>query len=119
MARRRSRGNGRGFMKPAPALPEEDDDASADERADLVIFVCLDLRLLVLGDFDEVAAASGVSRSCSWAWAWERTFRRLRWWARLFRAEREDEENFEKKIVSRRGGMWAARKAEVRIRVGR
>jgi hypothetical protein len=35
----------------------------------------------------------------------------------LFRAEREEEENLEKKIVSRRWGVWEAKYADVRMRV--
>ena len=37
----------------------------------------------------------------------------------MFRADREDEENFEKKIVSRRWGVWEARYAAVKIKVGK
>lgn len=105
-----------GPVIPAPPPVAEvvaEEVAKADERVDFV------MRVFVRLPFPRLFGVEGPSfAAClSSAWAWERTFRRRRWWARLFRAEREDEENLEKKIVSRRWGVWEARYADVRMRV--
>jgi hypothetical protein len=70
--------------------------AKAEERVDFV------MRVLVRFPFLLGVEGSSFAARLSSAWAWERTFKRRRWWARLFRAERDDEENLEKKIVSSR-----------------
>ena len=84
--------------------------AKAELRVDFVMRVFWRLPLL---------GVEGPEAWLSSAWARERSLRRRRWWARLFRADRDDEENFEKKIVSSRCGMCEARYADVRMRVGK
>lgn len=95
---------------PPPPVAEvvAEEVAKAEERVDLVMRVLVRLPFL-LG----VEASAALSS----AWAWDNTFRRRRWCARLLRAESEDDENLEKKIVSRRWGVWDARYADVRINV--
>lgn len=105
-------------MVDGPAMPAPppmadvvaEEVAKAEERVDFV------MRVLVRFPFLGVAWLS-FAACLSSAWAWERTFKRRRWWARLFRAERDDEENLEKKIVSSRWGVCEARYADVRIKV--
>lgn len=84
--------------------------AKADSSVDFVIRVFWRLPL---------PGVEGLLALLSSACARDSSFRRRRWWARLFRADSEDEENFEKKIVSRRWGMCEARYADVRIRVAK
>jgi hypothetical protein len=102
-----------GPVIPPPPVAEvvAEDVAKAEESVDFVILVLVRLPFLFGVEGSSLAAA------LSSAWAWERTFKRRRWWARLLRAESEDEENLEKKIVSRRWGVWDARYADVRINV--
>ena len=86
--------------------------AKAEERVDFVIRVLVRLPFLFGVEGSSLAACL-----ISSAWAWERTLRRRRWWARLLRADSEEEENLEKKIVSRRCGVCDATYADVKIRV--
>lgn len=119
MATKRSRGNGRAVrMVDGPATPGAPPTADvvaevvakADSSVDFVIRVFW--RLPFFGVEGSMALLSS-------ACARDSSFKRRRWCARLFRAESEDEENFEKKIVSRRWGMCEARYADVRIRVAK
>lgn len=103
-----------------PALPPgadvvADDVAKADSSVDLVIRVFCRLPPPRLLGVDGSCAAACLSSAC----ACDSTFNRRRWCARLFRAERDEDENFEKKIVSSRCGVCDARYAAVRIRVGK
>lgn len=120
MARSRSSGNGRavrmvdGPVMPAPPPTADvvaEDVAKAEDRVDLV------MRVLVRFPFLFGVEGSSLAACLSSAWALERTLRRRRWWARLFRADREDEENLEKKIVSSLCGVWDAKYADVKISV--
>lgn len=133
MASKRSSGNGRavrivegpvippaGALAPVPAEVVADDVAKAFSRVDFVMRVFWRLPwprprprrgVVVLVD----AAACLLSS----AWARESSFSRRRWWARLLRADRDEDENLEKKIVSSRCGICEARYAEVKTRIGK
>lgn len=89
-------------MAPAAEVVAEE-VAKADSRVDFVmrVFCLLPFLLGVEGSLLAVRASS--------ACALDKSFSRRRWWARLFRADREDDENFEKKIVSSLWGMWEAK----------
>ena len=124
MASMRSSGKGRAVrMVEEPVIPcavvlpawvaaevVAEEVAKAELRVDFVMRVFWRLPLLGVEGFGD-----WLSSAC----AWERSLRRRRWWARLFRADKDEEENFEKKMVSSRCGICEARYAEVRIRVGK
>lgn len=94
-------------MIPAPPPPMAEvvaeDVAKAEERVDFVMRVLVRLPFLFGVEAASVAACRSSACAC------ERSFRRRRWWARLLRADRDEEENFEKKIVSSRCGVCDAR----------